>query len=260
MSLRNPSRRGVLSAGLVLGSLVFSHARAAPQPLRLGYWDNPPDFVAYQRAGQDGPVFAVVEHAAAAIGARVDWRRVTPGSGLEEIAAGRLDALAFVSHLTPERLKVGWGGASMGMRAREVHFALRKSDAHVIDRWSDLKGLKIGYVRSRYYMQRFHEDTSLTTVGFESETDMARAMLSGGIDTIVTNNRMRLQQQLLVVGFNEFRFAGLVVREDQDVMLLNSRASAAEPVLRRLDAEIAQMRRRGVIADIFVAYGVAPPK
>ena len=260
MSPLSPSRRGVLSTALALGPLALIPARAAPQVLRMGCWDNPPDFVAYQRSGQDGPVFAVVEHAAAEIGCRVAWRRVNPGLGLVELAAGRLDALAFVSHVTPERAQAGWGGASMGKRAREIHFALRKSDAHVIDRWGDLKGLKIGYVRSRYYMQRFHEDTALTTVGFESETDMARAMLSGGIDTIVTNNRMRLQQQLLVVGFNEFRFAGLVVHEDQDVMLLNSRAPAAEPVLRRLDAEIAQMRGRGVIADIFVAYGVAPPK
>ena len=260
MSPRDPSRRSALTAGLLLGPLAFANVKADSAALRVGYWDNPPDVVAYQRSGMDGPVRAVVEHAAAAAGCRIDWRRTVLAKGLEDLGAGRLDALAYISQVTPERATFGWGGASMGQRAREMHFALRKSDGRVIERWSDLKGLKIGFVKGRYYFRRFHEDDTLIAVGLGSETEMAHSIMSGEIDIILTNNRLRLQQQLLLAGFNEIRFAALTVREDQDVILLNSRAPEVEPALRRLDQQISEMRRRGVIADIFVAYGVAPPK
>lgn len=260
MSLRNPSRRAAISAGLALGPLASCRVWADADLLRIGYWDNPPDVVAYPRSGVDGPVRALVDHAAAASGSKVEWRRVTLRKGLEEIGAGRLDALAFVSQVTPDRAQVGWGGNSMGKRSRELHFALRRTDTRSIDRWTDLKDLRIGVVKGRYYTRRFHDDAALNVVGFESETDMAHAMLSGEIDTILTNNRVRLQQQLLQAGFNEIRFAALSAREDQDLMLLNSRRSNAEPALRRLDATLADMRKRGLISEIFIGYGVEPPK
>ena len=246
----------LLLAGILCGS-AWADTRPA---LVVSFRDNPPDLVDYCGNNQSGPLRYAIEEAASRVGYRVEWRNLPLASSLRGLKEQRVDIVPYLFTKTSERAAIGRFSESLGGKMRTVSFFMAKDDARNVRKFADLEQFSIGYRQDSFYFTEFHESKTLNAHAFEKDKDMARAFVAGTINMVVVNNRATIERAFLELGFNEFRYADLSYKRDAQLYLLYSFDARKQAVFDRLDQAIVQMKREGLMADIYRSFDTMPLK
>lgn len=226
--------------------------------LVVSFRDNPPDMVVYCGDSHSGPLRYVIEEAAERIGHRVQWKRLNLSNSLRELAEGRLDVIPYLFNKTTDREAVGRFSDGIGGRSRVTSFLIGKDASFSVARFSDLNAFTIGYRKDSYYFPEFHDSRTLRTVPYEVDGKMVRDFVAGKIDAIVLTNKATIERAFQTLGFNDYKYAELTYTRDASLYLLYSRDPHKQALFDRLDRTLAEMKREGLITDIYESFGTEP--
>lgn len=226
--------------------------------LVVSFRDNPPDMVVYCGDSHAGPLRSVIEEAAERIGHQVKWKSLSLSASLRELADGKLDVIPYLFNKTTDREAIGRFSDGLGGRSRVTSFLIGKDASLSISRFSDLSAFTIGYRKDSYYFPEFHDSRTLRTVAYEVDGKMVRDFVAGKIDAIVLTNKPTIERTFQTLGFNDFKYAELTYTRDASLYLLYSRDPRKQALFDRLDQAIMEMKREGLIADIYDSFGAEP--
>lgn len=247
-------------ATLLLSCLLSCAALAQPV-LRVDLRDRPPEMWSVD-GRPAGPLVTVLETAAERIGARLEWRFAPFARSLADLREGRID-------LVP-RVLAGEGREdfvhflpSIGSQPRDVLFLVRPGFERTLRGYDDLLDLHIGVKRGTAYFPRFDADARLHREAARDDDVLAQMFRAGRLHAIAVLDRAALEAAFARIGFSAYAYA-----EYREPILIDNRFGASRrlyehgraELYERLGTELAAMRERGEVAQIYRASGVEPPQ
>jgi polar amino acid transport system substrate-binding protein len=240
-----------LSLALLSGWAIGADTRPV---LVASFRDNPPDMVSYCGGKHSGPLRYILEEAAARIGYRIEWKRLSLADSFREIKAGSIDILPYLHTKTAERAAIGRFSVSLGAKPLLISFMMRNDDSRSVKQFADLAAFSIGYRKDSFYFTEFHESKMLKTVPYEQEVQMGRDFINGRLDMIAINNKQAAERAFLGLGFNEFKYAELSYQRDAQLHVMYSHDKSKQELFDLFDQVLLQMKEGGLIADIYRSF------
>lgn len=236
-----------------------SHAPVLPK-LVVTFRDRAPDIVVYSKGRHSGPLRYVLEEAAGRIGYAIEWKPATFSKSLAGLVDGSVDVVPYVFARTAERERDTRYSVSLGLRKRPVYLAVQKARPLKIESLEDLAGHTVGYLQSGYYFAELHTTSSFTPVPYADDRSLVKAFVDGAIEIMAVSNKETTERVLASVGYNDFKYADLVFDKESDMYFLYSRSPRRQEVFDRLDQALLQMKKEGLITDIYHSFDADPPR
>lgn len=247
-------------AALMLCFLCCS-AMAEKQPVIVAHFrDRPPDMVTYCDNRFDGPLRAVVEEAAARIGARVEWRKASLGQSLSDLNTAKVDIVPFIFVKTAEREKTSRYSETVGRRSRPVIFLTRPGKEQDVKKLDDLVGKKVGVLKGVAYPDDFTQHPNIQKSEYPSEAALVKAFSREEVDIVPVLDKETIQRALLTIGYTKFGYTAFVIDQQLDQYFLFPRAGKNKVLYDRLDEVLVQMRKDGVVVEIYESFGADAPR
>jgi ABC-type amino acid transport substrate-binding protein len=226
------------------------------------YRDGYPDMVTYSEGKHSGPLRYVTEEAAKRIGYVVEWKHGSFKTSMAGLADGSVDIVPYIFYKTPERELESWFSTSLGLRPRPVYFMVhRNSDAHKnLKTFEDLARYKIGFRGKSYYFSEFHAADNLTKVAFDLLADLAQGFIHNKVDVMAITDKWEAEREMVALGYDNYEYAELKFEKVSDMYYFYSRLPAREAVLKRFDQAVVQLKKEGMIDEIYRSFDVEPPQ
>ena len=139
---------------------MFTLTYAEEKILRADFRHRPPEMVIKKGKKRSGPLKDIIEEAVQKLGYKIKWRNAPFPRSLGDLKGGKIDILPRTVR-TQEREKFINYLGPIGYQQKNILFLVKKGQESLINRYEDLKGLKIAVKRRAAYFKRFDEDTTL---------------------------------------------------------------------------------------------------
>lgn len=263
-------RRRLLAAPVAALLAPAAGVRAMPAgarpPMRprlvVAFLDSPPEMVVYSKGRHSGILQYILEEAARRADCELEWREMPFGNSLSGLKDGSVDIVTNVRFRTAERELFARFSINLGNIPSNIYFLQNSSDLREIKSLSDLNGLRVGYRDGVYYFNEFEKLPKVDRLPFVDNDSMARSFAVREVDVLVVNNKISTERSLKSVGVNasRYRYAGLEMNQEiMGTYMMYSRKPDLHTVFDRLDAELKNMLREGVIASIYRSFDAVPP-
>ena len=137
----------------------------------------------------------IIEEAAKKIGYKIKWRNAPFPRSLEDLKNGVIDILTRTVR-TEEREKFINYLGPIGYQEKNILFLVKKGQENLINRYEDLKGLKLAVKRKAAYFKRFNEDTTLNKRGLLDDDNMVQMFDLGRFDTMAVLDPASLEKAM----------------------------------------------------------------
>lgn len=243
-------------------SLLFTVTPVFPQEnvLLADYRQRPPEMIVDSKTDQgSGPLIAILDEAAARIGYLVRWRSAPFQRSYRGLQLGDIDIVPRVI-LTEERKAFVAYLGPIGYQQKDIVFLVRKGQETSIKSYDDLRKHKVGTKRDTAYFKRFNEDQTIEKVLSLDDENMAKMFAADRFDTMIILDIPAIEKALRDVGFRDYAYADYKHVQKIGNYYGMSKKSRHINIYPDLNAALLEMVESGRVQEIYVKYGVLPPR
>lgn len=238
------------------GTLAVAHEKE----LRADYRQRPPEMIVDGKTGQgSGPLIEILDEAAAKIGYQVRWRNAPFQRSYKELQLGSVDIVPRVILTEKRKAFVAYLGP-IGYQQKDIVFLVRKGQEASIKSYDDLKKRKVGTKRDTAYFKRFNEDKTIDKVLSLDDENMAKMFAANRFDTMVILDVPAIEKALRDIGFSDYAYANYKHIQKIGNHYGMSKKSRHITIYPDLNAALLEMVESGRVREIYVKYGVLPPR
>ncbi len=239
---------------LLILMFMFTLVHAEEKVLRADFRLRPPE-MAIEGGKMSGPLKDIIEEAAKKIGYKIKWLSVPFPRSLEWLKTGMIDILPRTVR-TEEREKFVNYLGPIGYQEKNILFLVKKGQESLINRYVDLKGLKIAVKRKAAYFKRFNEDTTLDKQETLDDDNMARMFELGRFDTMAVLDPASLEKAMEKHNITNYAYANYKYIQRSGNYYGMSKTSINAGVYRQLNESLLNMAKSGKVTEIYIRYGI----
>lgn len=212
------------------------------------------------KTGQgSGPLLEILDEAAEQIGYSVRWRSAPFQRSYEELRLGSVDIVPRVI-LTEERKAFVAYLGPIGYQQKNVVFLVRKGEEASIQNYQDLQKHTIGTKRDTAYFKQFNEDKTIEKILSLDDENMARMFAANRFDTMIVLDIPAIEKALRDIGFRDYAYADYKYVQKIGNYYGMSKKSDHIDIYADLNAALLAMVEEGRVEQIYVKFGVLPPR
>ncbi|MCP4105525.1 MAG: ABC transporter substrate-binding protein [Desulfobacteraceae bacterium] len=147
----------------------------------------------------------------------------------------------------------------MGYQQKNILFLVRKGQESLINRYEDLKGLKIEAKRKTAYFKRFDEDTALNKQENNDDDNMVRMFEKGRFDTMPVLDPVALENVMAKYNITNYAYANYKYVQKVGNYYGMSKKSSKAGIYHQLNENLLNMAKSGKVTEIYLRYGIEPP-
>jgi ABC-type amino acid transport substrate-binding protein len=238
-------------------SEVLVRASDSRPKLIATFRDKPPSMFLYSPGRFAGPLRFVLEEAASEIGYVVDWQQEALSVSLAGLHNNTIDIVPHIRSRTQDRENLYRYSVSLMNQKRSIYFALRDNQANAINALGDLQGLTVGYPQGNHFTDEFQNASAFKKNSYRTIELMVLAFNRQEIDVMVVSSKRQIEQQLKIIGASDVKYATFTLDNNPGLYFLYSKHPTQQAVYDRLDQALIEMKKQGLIEDIFHSFAVA---
>ena len=228
--------------------------------LRATFRDQPPNMFFYSQGSFAGPLRLVLEQAADEIGYAVDWQQAALSASLAGLENNSIDIVPHIRSRTPQREKLYRYSVSLREEQRSLYLALWEHESKEINGLSDLDGMTVGYLQGNYLNGQFQKAKNVNKKPYLTIELMVMAFHRKEIGVMVASSKRHVEQRLQAIGARSVKYAKFTIDDNPGLYFLYSKNPAQQAVYDRLDQVLINMKKRGMIEDIFRSFTLVLPE
>ncbi len=237
--------------------LMFTLTHAEENILRADFRHRPPEMI-IEGKNRLGPLKDIIEEAAKKIGYKIKWRNAPFPRSLEDLKNGVIDILPRTVRIEEREKFINYLGP-IGYQEKNILFLVKKGQENLINRYEDLKGLKIAVKRKAAYFKRFDEDTTLNKQGLRDDDNMVQMFDLGRFDTMAVLDPASLEKAMATYNITNYAYANYKHIQNSGNYYGMSKKSSNVGIYHQLNESLLNMAKSGEITKIYRRYGVQPP-
>jgi polar amino acid transport system substrate-binding protein len=237
--------------------LIFTLTHAEEKVLRADFRQRPPEMV-IESKNRSGPLKDIIEEAAHQLGYKIKWRNTPFPRSLNDLKEGNIDILPKTMRTEQREKFVNYLGP-IGYQDKDILFLVKKGQEDRINRYEDLKGLKIAVKRKTAYFKRFNEDTTLNKREHQDDDNMVKMFELGRFDTMIILDQASLEKAMAKHNITNFSYANYKYIQRIGNYYGMSKESPHAEIYHQLNEILLDMAKSGEITKIYRRYGIKPP-
>jgi polar amino acid transport system substrate-binding protein len=261
--MNKPWRKNITGLSVVfwvVSMMQFTvSAFAQDQTLRADYRQRPPEMVVDEKTGRFfGPLIDVLEAAAQQVDYRITWRKAPFQRSYKELQLGLVDIVPRVI-LTEERKAFVAYLGPIGCQRKDIVFLVRKGRNDLINRYEDLRKVRVGTKRDTAYFEQFNKDTSIRKVLSLDDRNMSRMFVAGRFEAMIVLDKDSIERAFKEINFNDYTYANYRHIQKIGNYYGMSKKSPNIQTYSKLNSVLQELTTPGQVNEIYKKHNVPPP-
>lgn len=225
--------------------------------LKADFRQRPPEMI-IEKGSLVGPLKDILDEAALKVGYQVKWRQIPFARSLQMLRNGQTDIVPRTIRTTEREGFINYLGP-IGHQTKNILFVVKKGKESSLNKYQDLKDLKIAVKRKTAYFPKFNQDLTLHKEELLDDDNMVRMFEKGRFDVMAVLDQDALKAAMTKHNITDFSYANYQYKQVIAHYYGMSQTSNNAFLFGDLNQALNEMLNEGRINEIYLKYGLDAP-